>query len=90
MNVADFVLIVLLVFDIIFPILGGTTSVHDNIMQTPITSNNSSNQRHTLTTQTKRNPQHSHSRQLTKRIVTRQNFTIRIATLNCNGAPKTR
>ena len=28
-------------------------------------------------------------RQLTKRIITRQNFTIRIATLNCNGAPKT-
>ena len=33
-------------------------------------------------------PQSSSTRPLKKRIITRQHFSLRIATLNCNGAPK--
>ena len=76
-------------FNILLPILGG---MNTDFSQTP----------HVQTQQNARTPQNTsptnpstqitttknHSRKLTQQIINRKHFTIRVATLNCNGAPK--
>ena len=77
------------IFDIILPILGGMNHVNTTIPQFPPNRTTLNTPTPPAISQSRREVSHSHTRKLKNHIITRQNFTIRIATLNCNGAPKT-
>ena len=76
-------------FNILLPILGGmhadcSPSPHIQTQQNECTPQNTS----PTNPCTQINTTNKHSRKLTQQIINRKHFTIRVATLNCNGAPK--
>ena len=80
------------VFDIILPILGGMNSANNNNIS--VNSLHSPSKQNTQPTRPTESTSHTstkhthHSRKISHNIINRENFTIRIATINCNGAPK--
>ena len=76
-------------FHILLPILGGmniarSPSSHVQTHQSASTPQNSS----PINPSPRTNATNQHSRTLTQQTINRKHFTIRVATLNCNGAPK--
>ena len=83
------------IFNIILPILGGMNPANNNsISGNSLLSPPGQNTQPSPSTEiTQQSTSHTskrkhHSRKISHNIINRENFTIRIATINCNGAPK--